>query len=215
MTFDFVHDTQVLFRKLLTATSFPGTVVELGAEAAKIETGSGINAAMIGCALTLLDAETTFCVWPQEAWEHARLLCQLTDARAVAPEDAEFQFVLPGRADAAGEALRSACVGTLVEPHRGATLCIEVSAVRGGRATRGAGAHAGAGMLSPGAGALLIEGPGIKGSALIEVEGLDPAWVAMRADRCAEYPLGIDLYLVDDAGRLIGIPRTSRLSVAG
>jgi Bacterial phosphonate metabolism protein (PhnI) len=38
-------------------------------------------------------------------------------------------------------------------------------------------------------GLLLMEGPGIKGETRIGVEGLGPNWVALRAQRCAEYPL--------------------------
>ena len=195
MKFDFVHDTQRLFRKILTATSFPGRVVDLGPEAGKIETGAAVNNALLGCAIALLDAEATFCAWPREAREHERLISQLTYGRSVAPEDAEFQFVLAD-GGSASDALRGAFIGTLEEPHRGATLFLEVEELR---------------IEGP----LLMEGPGIKGVTRIGVEGLDATWLAARAERCAEYPLGLDLYLVDHAGRLVGIPRTTRLRSGG
>jgi alpha-D-ribose 1-methylphosphonate 5-triphosphate synthase subunit PhnH len=198
MKFDFVQDTQRLFRKILTATSFPGRVVDLGPEATKIETGSEANASLIGCAIALLDAEATFCVWPRGAQEHERLISQLTYGRQAAPENAEFLFVFAG-SNTVGDALRGACIGTLEEPHRGATLFIEVGALREGSARREGGA-------------LRIEGPGVKGSATISVEGLDADWREARAERCAEYPLGVDVYLVDGTGRLAGIPRTARLT---
>jgi alpha-D-ribose 1-methylphosphonate 5-triphosphate synthase subunit PhnH len=195
MQFDFVQDTQRLFRKILTATSFPGRVVDLGPEAAKIETGSAVNNALLGCAIVLLDAEATFCTWPRDAQEHERLISQLTYGRAAAPEAAQFQFVLAG-SGAADDALRAASVGTLEEPHRGATLFLEVEELRQ-------------------EGTLSIEGPGVKDSVRIGVEGLGPDWVALRAERCSEYPLGLDLYLVDGAGRLVGLPRTARLGIGG
>jgi alpha-D-ribose 1-methylphosphonate 5-triphosphate synthase subunit PhnH len=195
MRFDFVQDTQKLFRKILTATSFPGSVVDLGPEAVKIETGSTVNTALLGCAIALLDAETAFCVWPRRAQEHERLLSQLTYGRAAAPESAEFQFVLAGT-DTVSDALRAASIGTLEEPHRGATLFIEV------------------GTLGEG-GALRIEGPGVRGCVRIGVEGLHPGWIDARAERCSEYPLGVDVYLVDGAGRLVGLPRTARLTAGG
>lgn len=207
MEFDFVHDTQRLFRKILTAASFPGRVVDLGQEAAKIETGSAVNTALIGCAIALLDAEATFCVWPRGGQEQERLISQLTYGRPAAPESAEFLFVLSG-SGIANDALRSASVGTLEEPHRGATLFIEVSGLREESAIREEGVRRGTGVLR-------IEGPGVKDSAMLGVEGLDADWLGARAERCSEYPLGVDVYLVDGAGRLAGIPRTARLTEGG
>jgi alpha-D-ribose 1-methylphosphonate 5-triphosphate synthase subunit PhnH len=134
-------------------------------------------------------------VWPRGAQEHERLLSQLTYGRAAAPEIAEFQFVLAG-SDKVRDALHDASIGTLEEPHRGATLFIEVEALGEG-------------------GDLRIEGPGVKGCVRICVEGLPPDWIEARAERCSEYPLGIDVYLVDGAGRLVGLPRTARLTAGG
>ena len=195
MRFDFVQDTQRLFRKILTATSFPGRVVDLGPEAAKIETGSAVNNALLGCAIALLDAEATFCTWPRGAQEHERLISQLTYGRVAGPESAEFQFVLAG-SGTVNDALGGAFIGTLEEPHRGATLFLEVDELRE-------------------EGTLRVEGPGVKDCARIGVEGLGAGWVELRAERCSEYPLGLDLYLVDGAGRLVGIPRTARLMDGG
>jgi alpha-D-ribose 1-methylphosphonate 5-triphosphate synthase subunit PhnH len=86
-------------------------------------------------------------------------------------------------------------VGTFLDPHRGATVVLE------------------AGRLEE-AGPLRLEGPGIDGSRTLGV-GMESGWVDERARRNAEYPLGLDLYLVDAAGRLVGLPRTTRIAESG
>jgi alpha-D-ribose 1-methylphosphonate 5-triphosphate synthase subunit PhnH len=104
----------------------------------------------------------------------------------------QARFVLvPAAGGAACEALRDSFAGTLEEPWRGATLILEVS------------------RLSEG-GEVLLEGPGIASRSALGVEGLETGWLSLRAERCAEYPLGLDLILVDRDGRLAALPRTCR-----
>lgn len=190
MQFDFVHDTQRIFRKLLRAVSFPGTVLDLSAESAGIDVGSAMNPALIGIALTLLDAEASFCLWPRAAHAEERLLSQLTYGRPARPEEARLNFTLLGADNS--EPLRRAHAGTLLEPHTGATIVIEVE------------------QLSP-QGEWMLEGPGIAGSRCMGMKGFDAGLVALRQRRCAEYPLGLDLCFVDASGKLAAIPRTTRI----
>jgi len=192
MQFDAVHDTQRVFRALLKAVSFPGSLGSLAREAAGIDAWASVNRALVAVALTLLDAETSFCVWPRNAEAETRLLSQLTYGRPAAPQDALYHFVL--RTANAAEALRGASVGTLVEPHLGATVVMEADELT----------HQGAWTL---------RGPGINGTASLGVRGLPPEIAAVRAERCAEYPLGIDLFLIDRSGRLAALPRTTRVQV--
>jgi len=188
MLFDAVHDTQRIFRKLLRAHSFPGAIVDVGPDTQGVETWAGISAAMTGIALTLLDSETSFCLWPGRAAAEKDFLSHLTYGRIVRAQEAAFHFVVGGEEAAA--ALRSAGTGTLVEPHRGATVIIEVDALEE-------------------EGSWVLRGPGIRTATKLGVNGFDHELLRLRTEKCSEYPLGIDLVLVDRQGRCAAIPRTT------
>jgi alpha-D-ribose 1-methylphosphonate 5-triphosphate synthase subunit PhnH len=192
MRFDAVHDTQRIFRSLLHALSFPGSIGSIREATEGIEAWASLGTPLAGMALTLLDAETTFCLWPHAAPKEQDLLAHLTYGRPQPPESAQFHFV-PAGGDVL-EAARSAPVGTLVEPHRGATLILEAKEISDDGPWR-------------------LEGPGIRSSARLGVSGIDAAFLPLRADRCSEYPLGIDVFLVDAAGRVAALPRTTRVRV--
>jgi alpha-D-ribose 1-methylphosphonate 5-triphosphate synthase subunit PhnH len=59
-----------------------------------------------------------------------------------------------------------------------------------------------------------LQGPGIRGEATIRVRGLEPAWMHIREALNEEFPRGIDIWLLDKNGNLIGIPRTTRIKEA-
>jgi alpha-D-ribose 1-methylphosphonate 5-triphosphate synthase subunit PhnH len=61
---------------------------------------------------------------------------------------------------------------------------------------------------------LVIEGPGVNGSAHLSVAGLDPAYAAERERANRAFPLGVDLFFVDPEGRVAGVPRTSTVEIA-
>jgi alpha-D-ribose 1-methylphosphonate 5-triphosphate synthase subunit PhnH len=89
----------------------------------------------------------------------------------------------------AAEAIASARAGTLVDPHLGATVVMEVPFLEEG-------------------GTLLLSGPGIESAARLAV-GPDRCWVEARAAKNAEFPLGVDLILVDSRFALAALPRTT------
>ena len=57
-----------------------------------------------------------------------------------------------------------------------------------------------------------MRGPGIDGSRDLPVAGLGDEALAARADALA-YPLGFDILLIDAAGRVAGLPRTTTIEV--
>lgn len=61
---------------------------------------------------------------------------------------------------------------------------------------------------------LVLAGPGVKDKARLSVSGLDPAYAAERQKASRHFPLGVDLFLVDAEGRVVGIPRTSTVEIA-
>lgn len=58
---------------------------------------------------------------------------------------------------------------------------------------------------------LRLSGPGIDGSLEINIDGLPQGFWAKRAD-CLRYPMGFDIFLID-AGRVIGLPRSTQIEV--
>ena len=66
----------------------------------------------------------------------------------------------------------------------------------------------GAGVL-----VLRLSGPGVDGESVLCVGGLDAAVIEMRNARTGPFPTGIDLLLVDAAGRIAGLPRSTQVEV--
>jgi alpha-D-ribose 1-methylphosphonate 5-triphosphate synthase subunit PhnH len=193
VSFDPVHDLQRAYRKMLGAVAFPGTIVDLSSEASRLAVSTTLNPCLLLVALVLLDAEVRFHLRSRAAPLDAALVARLTGSRPGGPGESEF--VLVARGGGAPEAIALATAGTFLDPQRGATIVIEV------------------GRLAA-AGPLRLEGPGIDGSRAITVEA-DAGWIGERARRNAEYPLGVDLFLLDGGARLVGLPRTTRITGEG
>ena len=58
-----------------------------------------------------------------------------------------------------------------------------------------------------------VTGPGVKDANRFAVDR--DSWVAARQERGDEFPCGIDIALVDPAGNVVAIPRTSAVSIEG
>lgn len=199
MQLDPVHDTQRTFRKIMEAMASPGSIVELGEEASRVDIELPIGKGLLLVALTLLDSETSFAVTTADKRDWtlqivrgiAREIARLCYAKAVPVSEADFVFAL-GRGKAAAEAIAAARAGTLLDPQLGATVVAEA-----GRLER--------------EGNLLLRGPGIEESARLGVD-LDPSWIAERERKNLEFPLGVDLILVDSVSRLAALPRTTSVA---
>jgi alpha-D-ribose 1-methylphosphonate 5-triphosphate synthase subunit PhnH len=187
MRLDAVHDLQKVFRKILSATASPGAIVDLEREAELLDLDLPLNKGILLVALALLDAETSFNVASRDSAAQEKAISQMTYAKPAYPGEADFVFVI-GMAGAA-EAIACARTGSLVDPHLGATLVVEAESLDEG-------------------GGLVLSGPGIESTARLKV-GLDPLWIAARAAKNVEFPLGVDLLLVDLRFRLAALPRTT------
>lgn len=109
-----------------------------------------------------------------------------------APLDAADYVLVPGGIDAEMSArLAAANIGTMIYPESSATLIV---AAELGRGTE-----------------LRLAGPGIAGSATAAIGGIDAAFWATR-NRACRYPLGWDVFIVD-GGRVLGLPRSTRIEV--
>ena len=183
-TFDTVFDSQRVFRCALQATAQPGKLFTLPPVG---ETPPGEV-----LALALLDHEVTFRIVGGAARPLERRLSRATGSRVVATEEAEFVLILGG--DSGGEVLKLRR-GDLERPERGATAIHTVERL-------------GTGPLT-----LRLSGPGIPETRTLAVEGLALSEAEAIQESRADYPLGVDVYLVDGAGRLAGLPRSTSLEV--
>ncbi|MDD9266743.1 phosphonate C-P lyase system protein PhnH [Paenibacillus sp. GCM10023248] len=191
---DRVHDIQTAYRRVVDAMARPGTIADLSEEAAKLDGVQGCLPATFLLAQMLLDTEVTFKVVSEREKETAYWLSQLTYAKEAALEEADFIFVLQ---DASPEcllqAIEAAKVGELKDPHSSSTVIVESAGVAGGGTK------------------LRFTGPGIQSSAAAQLAIGGDEWIDARAERNAEFPLGLDLMFTDASHRLLAVPRTTQV----
>lgn len=179
---DPVPDAQGCFRAVLEAMARPGRVQRI---AASLDPPAPLQPAAAAVLLTLADADTP--VWldagaEAEAW----LRFHAGSPVVVCPGDAAFAL-----ACGAPPALRGLAQGTEEDPHRSATLILQVRALERGTGWR-------------------LTGPGIEQEHHLLAEGLPPDFAAQWAANRAFFPRGVDTILC--AGdRLAALPRTTRL----
>ncbi len=87
-------------------------------------------------------------------------------------------------------------LGTLPSPDLSATIIINIK------------------NLSRGSdpGCLQLSGPGIKTKSMINIEGLSPVWLEKRESWICNFPLGVDMILVDQT-QIVAIPRTTKVEL--
>ena len=181
--FDAVFDSQRVFRCVLQATAHPGKLFALPPTDAPH---------WEAVALTLLDHEVSFCAVGGPMVSAQGRIARLTGSRVVPLSEAGFALVAGG---SGGEVSRLER-GTLERPETGATVNFAV------------GRLSNAGPVT-----MKLSGPGVPGERTLGVEGLSVEEVEAIRESREDYPLGVDVYLVDGAGRVAGLPRSTRLEV--
>ncbi|WP_349727790.1 phosphonate C-P lyase system protein PhnH [Peribacillus frigoritolerans] len=196
MNLDVVHDIQTVYRKLVTATSRPGTLVVLEREARTLDVQLECLSSTILLALTVLDPEVTFKVIAKEGEAVSRMINQLTYSKPVDLPEADFIFILHDASEEQmEEAINKAKVGNLFNPHESAMIILEVPDVTKGDS-------------------MILSGPGIQEESFISLPNVS-AWLGVRNEKNIEFPLGIDMYFVDRQDRLIALPRTTQIKENG
>lgn len=202
--YDAVFDAQEHYRLLLDAMARPGTINVLPRVPIAPPEGLTGAAALVGFAL--LNADVSFYVEGPatatrgDAATATRYLVVNTSARPVARTAADFVFAEGGSPAALLTGMKT---GTLPYPEEGATLVAGVKAL----ATEAQGlAQQMRDTL-----ALRLQGPGIRGERRLFVSGLNAALLEALRECNMEFPLGIDLVLVDPDYRMVCIPRSSRI----
>ncbi|MDQ3701658.1 MAG: phosphonate C-P lyase system protein PhnH [Chloroflexota bacterium] len=111
------------------------------------------------------------------------------------------------------------CRGTLAYPDGAATLVVAVPLIDQESINQDLiEQERGAGGLS-----LILSGPGVpppidgsaEGGRTLWVRGLSAPFFASREEAVRDYPTGVDLFLVDSAGRIAGLPRSTAVQIGG
>ncbi|HBW34700.1 phosphonate C-P lyase system protein PhnH [Desulfosporosinus sp. BICA1-9] len=193
MNLDLVHDIQAAYRKTLDSMSRPGLIKNIRHQADKVQMESGCFDSTLVLVLMLLDTEVKFKVYSEREAEMAKLINQLTYAKATEVESADYILVLKdAKAEDLAVALRRAYPGDLLNPHKAATMIIEADSVSNERN-------------------LSLTGPGIETECYIDVKTSD-GWVDLRAEKNSEYPMGIDLIFTDREDNIVCLPRTTQIT---
>ena len=165
-----------------------------------------VNLYALGAMLTLLDREVTFALAADGQWlSHTspvvQWLLHRSGSALTPPESALFVFFCKGRSDGLIAQLSR---GTQLEPESSATVfyCVERLLEK-------------AEELEENLNWLTLEltGPGIECTHRVSVTGLDRSEIQLINLTRQGYPLGIDVYLIDDLGRCIGLPRRTNIKV--
>jgi alpha-D-ribose 1-methylphosphonate 5-triphosphate synthase subunit PhnH len=182
---DPVHHAQRVFRALLHALAHPGRSVRIDVPPLPV----ALPASMALSLLALADDSTA--VWWQSPALSGTLAPWLrfhTGAPAAAmPADASFAVIdAPSRMPL----LADFALGSASTPERSTTLLLA--------------ARFGAGAPTE------WHGPGIRGSARVQVDGLGDGFWAQWNENYAAFPQGVDAVLCCDDS-VIGMPRTTRV----
>ncbi|KUN00105.1 hypothetical protein AQI95_35690 [Streptomyces yokosukanensis] len=176
-----------VFRAVLDALARPGTVSRFPAG-----TGGVVPSALLPV-LALADLGTGVCVLEEDG---SRRWSDVVGVAANAPaaplEKARLAAAV--RPVAPQEILRLAR-GAADAPEDGALLCLPVAALEGGP-------HA-----------WRLSGPGVPGERDVAPRGVPDGFVEARAEAVGGFPAGVDLLLITPDGRVMGLPRSTALTV--
>ena len=195
---------------MLDAMARPGEVADLPARDGEAEdaSASGLFPATVQVLDVLLDAATDVAVAGSHGAAAERVLADRCHV-AQAPAERARYAVLPVavRNDEAAAFVGGLFEGTLLDPDLGATCIVECSSLLGSDRT---GARGGSVAQAHPLSFWKLTGPGVKGSSTLGCDRADA--VRARIARADEFPLGIDLFLVDSCGHVAAIPRSSAVS---
>ena len=204
---------QKAFRALLEAMSRPGELVELPEAEAAVRAdadAADLFPSTIVVADVLLDAATSVAVAGEGGSAAERVLTRRTHVLSADAETAPYAILPAFVAGTEAESfVAGLTAGNLLDPQLGATCVVECGTLLGEDA---AGSRTGSASGTQAPSTWELSGPGIKTVSSFETDRADV--LRARTERADEFPCGIDLVLVDRAGHLVAIPRSSKVREA-
>jgi alpha-D-ribose 1-methylphosphonate 5-triphosphate synthase subunit PhnH len=187
-----VHDVVGSYRQLIEANSYPGKINSFSQYIKKNTIITPFYHTTLLFVYMLLDSEVSFCVVGEKSEQSSKLISKLTYAKQTSVELADFIFILSSADDEQiNDTIIKAKIGDLIDPHKSATLICEVESV-----TKGAG--------------YTISGPGIKNEERMNIDFCKD-WAQLRQEKNKEFPLGIEMYFVDENSDILALPRTTQM----
>ncbi|GIN97125.1 phosphonate C-P lyase system protein PhnH [Siminovitchia terrae] len=195
MSIDLVHDIQKGFRTILHCMSRPGTIKSMEEFNDGIASfPEGLPATFI-TALTLLDREVSFALVGEQTKELGDMIAAYTMSVQESPSAAEYVFITKqATKEQIVNVFQEIKIGTLVNPQQSATIILETEFSNEKELT--------------------LEGPGIKTTAELSIAN-SKDWIEERRKANKEYPLGVDMILVDELSNVVCIPRTTVIKMCG
>ncbi|RSK55184.1 phosphonate C-P lyase system protein PhnH [Bacillus canaveralius] len=199
--FDMIHGTQMIYRKLLDCMARPGKINNILEAISNIEDACLFSPSLRGLAYTLVDREVRFYIEADRKQEVEQDIQWKTFSTTADYVQADYLFFDHAPESAAiHELVEQVKRGTLEDPHLSATLLLNVKSISD----------------LPGEGrSLVLQGPGIKETTTVFVEGLALDWIEARRKVNGEFPLGVDMVLTTRTGDVIAIPRTTVIESEG
>lgn len=192
MAIDVVHDTQEVFRTILHCMSRPGTIKSIAEVSERLERKTFCQSSTLLNAITLLDAEVSFHVIGGNAASIEELFSAYTMSKVTNVQAADFIFIMQdAEKQFIHDVFTKAKKGTLINPQQSATIIIETE------------------MLSN-EHRLTLKGPGIANTESVKIDASE-YWMSARAEANNEYPLGVDMILIDHQSNLMCLPRTTQI----
>jgi alpha-D-ribose 1-methylphosphonate 5-triphosphate synthase subunit PhnH len=184
-------DSQLVFRAVLEALARPGTAMALPSGPLRM-----LAPAMVPV-FALADLGTGVCVLDNEippSGETPDWADAVATATSAPLWPAELARLVAALRPVTDEEVRGFCRGTPEAPEDAALVSLAVTDVTGGdRRWR-------------------LSGPGIAGTATLAPRGLPDSFVAARTEAVGGYPAGVDVLLVTDDFRVVGLPRTTTIT---
>jgi alpha-D-ribose 1-methylphosphonate 5-triphosphate synthase subunit PhnH len=197
--FDFVHDSQQVFKTIMMALAFPGIIRRL--EPISLSIPKPDLRYILQPVLTLLDLETTFYVACRDRKlqeEVTRYIELNTNSQLRQLPQADFIFCLDPSLNGRFPELKK---GTLAQPNQSATVLYLLNRLAEGSTIEGL--------------KLDLTGPGIQDRQTVYVSGLEPGEVEQWDHFKNDYPMGVDIFLVSRSGDVVGVPRSVNIKKTG
>jgi alpha-D-ribose 1-methylphosphonate 5-triphosphate synthase subunit PhnH len=193
LNYDIVFDAQEHFRLLLDSMSRPGKINAFPPVDILPPDGLSHAAALTGFAL--LNPDATYFIAGENQEAIGEYLLINTASQQAEISIADYVFIPAGYF---GEDLYQARTGTPTYPEDSATFIVDCELIS-------AQPHSQSLKLT-------LRGPGVNGEAEVFVSGLNASLLEFVKEQNAEYPLGLDLIIVDNYNNVIGIPRSNKFS---
>jgi alpha-D-ribose 1-methylphosphonate 5-triphosphate synthase subunit PhnH len=180
--------SQAVFRVVLASLAQPGRIFQLPEVVTEPEVGIGVGAGIIPLALAVIGAKVAIIGSPD--W--ATRICQATGASLAEIAEASLAAIYGPAEPAMISKLRR---GSAVAPENGAKVGLDCGT-----------------LIADGRGEVTLRcsGPGVPGRIRLGVDGVSSEIFDALREVNAAFPAGVDAWLVDQRGRIAGLPRSTR-----